>query len=123
MPYAVLLHGAEVAIPGRLPASRSLLAHVVRQAGAGHLGRRLPGRRGPTGGAGPGHAPGGRDPARGRPRPVRPAGRHERARARADLGLPGDGPLVVSVSRLVPRKGMDVLIDAVRRARRSGSPT
>jgi phosphatidylinositol alpha-1,6-mannosyltransferase len=35
-----------------------------------------------------------------------------RARARADLGLPVGGPLVVSVSRLVPRKGMDVLIDA-----------
>jgi phosphatidylinositol alpha-1,6-mannosyltransferase len=35
-----------------------------------------------------------------------------RAAARADLGLPADGPLVVSVSRLVPRKGMDILIDA-----------
>jgi len=33
-------------------------------------------------------------------------------RARVDLGLPAEGPLVVSVSRLVPRKGMDVLIDA-----------
>ena len=32
--------------------------------------------------------------------------------ARRRLGLPRDGPLVVSVSRLVPRKGMDVLIDA-----------
>ena len=41
-----------------------------------------------------------------------PLGEDERARARADLGLPADGPLVVSVSRLVPRKGMDVLIDA-----------
>jgi len=30
MPYAVILHGAEVAIPGRLPLSRPLLAHVVR---------------------------------------------------------------------------------------------
>jgi phosphatidylinositol alpha-1,6-mannosyltransferase len=36
----------------------------------------------------------------------------ERIRARSDLGLPVEGPLVVSVSRLVPRKGMDVLIDA-----------
>ena len=32
MPYAVILHGAEVAIPGRLPLSRSLLAHVVHHA-------------------------------------------------------------------------------------------
>ena len=44
-----------------------------------------------------------------------PLGADERARARADLGLPGRGPLVVSVSRLVPRKGMDVLIDAAAR--------
>ena len=41
----------------------------------------------------------------------------ERAEVRADLGLPADGPLVVSVSRLVPRKGMDVLIDAAVRLR------
>jgi phosphatidylinositol alpha-1,6-mannosyltransferase len=42
----------------------------------------------------------------------RPLSDPERTRARADLGLPLSGPLVVSVSRLVPRKGMDVLIDA-----------
>ena len=30
LPYAVLLHGAEVAIPGRLPGSRSVLARIVR---------------------------------------------------------------------------------------------
>jgi phosphatidylinositol alpha-1,6-mannosyltransferase len=28
------------------------------------------------------------------------------------MGLPVDGPVIVSLSRLVPRKGMDVLIDA-----------
>ncbi len=47
----------------------------------------------------------------------RPLSAGERAAARADLGLPADGPLVVSVSRLVPRKGMDVLIDAAVRLR------
>lgn len=36
----------------------------------------------------------------------------DRASWRARLGLPAVGPLVVSVSRLVPRKGMDTLIDA-----------
>ena len=36
---------------------------------------------------------------------------------RTELGLPTAGPLVVSVSRLVPRKGMDVLIDAAVRLR------
>ena len=29
IPYAVMLHGAEVAIPGRLPAGRELVAHVL----------------------------------------------------------------------------------------------
>jgi phosphatidylinositol alpha-1,6-mannosyltransferase len=47
----------------------------------------------------------------------RPLTADERAEARSDLGLPTDGPLVVSVSRLVPRKGMDVLIDAAVRLR------
>jgi phosphatidylinositol alpha-1,6-mannosyltransferase len=41
----------------------------------------------------------------------------EREAARAGFGLPVEGPLVVSVSRLVPRKGMDVLIDAAVRLR------
>ncbi len=45
-------------------------------------------------------------------RPLSPFEKHE---ARVELGLPSDGPLVVSVSRLVPRKGMDVLIDAAVR--------
>ncbi|HWE65804.1 MAG TPA: glycosyltransferase family 4 protein, partial [Acidimicrobiales bacterium] len=38
-----------------------------------------------------------------------------RRAARARLGLPAAGPLVVSLSRLVPRKGMDVLIEAAGR--------
>ena len=37
------------------------------------------------------------------------------AAVRRRLGLPTGGPLVVSVSRLVPRKGMDVLIQATHR--------
>ena len=42
-------------------------------------------------------------------RPLEPA---QRAEARAALGLPVEGRLVVSVSRLVPRKGMDALVAA-----------
>jgi phosphatidyl-myo-inositol dimannoside synthase len=38
-----------------------------------------------------------------------------RRAARAGFGLPEDGRLVVSLSRLVPRKGMDVLIEAAAR--------
>jgi phosphatidyl-myo-inositol dimannoside synthase len=44
----------------------------------------------------------------------------ERASTRARLGLPGAGPLVLSVSRLVPRKGMDTLIKAAARLRAEG---
>ena len=32
LPYDVVLHGAEVAVPGRLPGGRPLLAHVLRRA-------------------------------------------------------------------------------------------
>jgi phosphatidylinositol alpha-1,6-mannosyltransferase len=37
--------------------------------------------------------------------------------ARSRFGLPAEGPLVVSVSRLVPRKGFDTLIRAAARLR------
>ncbi len=112
LPYAVLLHGAEVAIPGRLPVSRSLLAHAVRDAAlvvsaggypAAEARRALRGRGLPP----VVEVPPGVDLER-----FTPLDAADRASARADLGLPAQGPLVVSVSRLVPRKGMDVLIDA-----------
>ena len=111
-PYAVILHGAEVAIPGRLPVSRSLLAHAVRgsslviSAGgypAAEALRAVRGRGMPP----VVEIPPGVDLVR-----FTPLDAEERSRARSDLGLPLDGPLVVSVSRLVPRKGMDVLVDA-----------
>jgi phosphatidylinositol alpha-1,6-mannosyltransferase len=44
-----------------------------------------------------------------------PMGDADRRAARLQLGLPASGPLVVSLSRLVPRKGMDVLIEAAGR--------
>ncbi len=112
MPYGVILHGAEVAIPGRMPVSRSLMAHVIRgssivvSAGgypAAEARRAVRGRGMPP----VVEIPPGVDLDR-----FAPMDAPQRARARADLGLPGDGPLVVSVSRLVPRKGMNVLVDA-----------
>jgi phosphatidylinositol alpha-1,6-mannosyltransferase len=112
LPYAVLLHGAEVAIPGRLPASRELLAHVLRRSSlvvsaggypAAEAARALRGRGMPS----VVEIPPGVDLDR-----FRPLSPSERSEARRDLGLPTEGPLVVSVSRLVPRKGMDVLVDA-----------
>jgi phosphatidylinositol alpha-1,6-mannosyltransferase len=112
IPYAVLLHGAEVAIPGRLPVSRELVAHVLRHSALVISAGGYPA------------AEGARALRRGVMPPVveippgvdlerfRPLSDSEKWGVRRDLGLPVDGPLVVSVSRLVPRKGMDVLIDA-----------
>ncbi len=115
LPYAVLLHGAEVAVPGRLPVSRQVLARVLERSGlvisAGGYPAAAATRAVGKGAMPPVvEIPPGVDLQR-----FRPLTAGERDRARADLGLDGSGPLVVSVSRLVPRKGMDVLIDAAVR--------
>ena len=112
LPYAIVAHGAEITLPGRLPFTRAILGRVVRGAthviAAGnypraeveHAARRpvaqtviLPGV----------------DLAR-----LRPTDETERAEIRRRLGLPppGHGPLLVGASRLVPRKGFDRVIDA-----------
>ena len=109
-PYAVVLHGAEITVPGRLPGTNLLLRHVLRGAGlvvaAGGYplaeGERAAGRSLPSV-----LVPPGVDTDR-----FRPLSADERAAARRHFGLPDAGPLVVSLSRLVPRKGMDVLIRA-----------
>lgn len=109
-PYAVVLHGAEVTIPGRLPITRTLLNRVLAGAvgviAAGGYpaaeGERALGRALPTTVVPPGVDT-------DRIVPLDPAGKRA---ARAHLGLPLDGLLVTSASRLVPRKGMDVLIRA-----------
>jgi phosphatidylinositol alpha-1,6-mannosyltransferase len=114
LPYALVLHGAEVTVPSRLPPARPVLARVLREAAAviaaGRYpeaeGRRAAGRRMPPVTV----IPPGVDAER-----FRPLDDRERTRARAELGLPPEGRLVLSVSRLVPRKGMDVLIEAASR--------
>src|SRR3954470_6293654 len=114
VPYAVVVHGAEVSVPGRLPGSRPLLAGVLRHAiqviAAGawvaDQAEEVAGRALPTTVVSPGV-----DVERFRPI----ADDGERARVRASFGLPPAGRLVVSVSRLVPRKGMDTLIEAAAR--------
>jgi phosphatidylinositol alpha-1,6-mannosyltransferase len=122
LPYAVVLHGAEVTVPGRLPVSRRMLRRVLGHASlviaAGHYpeaeARRAVGLEdAPDGGAEAGlfaptvQVPPGVDTERFKPLP-----QIERAAARVRLRLPATGPLVSSVSRLVPRKGMDTLIQA-----------
>jgi len=110
-PYVVMLHGAEVTVPARLPLSSSLLRQVVGGAvgivAAGAYPARVVTEL--LGEATPPVAvvPPGVDTER-----FRPLGAAEQAQAREAFGLRPE-PLVLSVSRLVPRKGMDVLIEAV----------
>jgi phosphatidylinositol alpha-1,6-mannosyltransferase len=110
LPYSVVLHGAEVTVPGRVPGARRALGRVLR--GACHViaagsyplaeAERAAGVSLPSTVVAPGvdtdlfH----------------PLGADQRRAARIRLGLPTDGPLVMGISRLVPRKGFDVLIDA-----------
>lgn len=113
LPYGVVLHGTEITVPGRLPVTRPWLARVVSEASlviaAGGYpegeARRAVGKDQPFPPVV--RIPPGVDTAR-----FRPLAAIDRAATRARLGLPGNGPLVVSVSRLVPRKGMDTLIRA-----------
>lgn len=109
VPYQVLLHGAEVTVPGRLPGANLALRRVLR--GAEHViafggypaaeAERAAGRSLPMT-----IVPCGIDSSR-----FRPLDPTERSAIRHRYGLT-NAPLVLGLSRLVPRKGMDVLIDA-----------
>ena len=118
--YAVVVHGAEVTVPGRLPGSRALLRRVLRGAGlvvaAGGYPApeavRAAGVDLPTV-----IVPPGVDVER-----FRPLDEQERVTARQHFALPDDVALVVAISRLVPRKGFDVLIAAADRLASTGRP-
>src|SRR5947209_1380599 len=109
--YAVVLHGAEVTVPARLPAIGASLRRVLRGASGVIAGgaypaaeaRRLGGDELPIT-----EVPPGVDLTRFHPRSP-----PQRAAARAASGLPSGGRVVLALSRLVPRKGFDVVIAAV----------
>jgi phosphatidylinositol alpha-1,6-mannosyltransferase len=114
-PYGVILHGAEVTVPGRVPGPRHALGRVLRGAAVVVAAGSYPAAEG--------------ERAAGRPLPVLsvppgvdtdrfvPIDDDRRRATRRTFGVADDADLVVSVSRLVPRKGMDVLIRAAARLR------
>jgi phosphatidylinositol alpha-1,6-mannosyltransferase len=113
LPYAVVLHGAEITVPGRLPGLQHLLSRVLNKAEI--------------------IIASGNYPAAEASRICRSSKRIEiitpgvdiqrfkvlslaqKAAARKLFGVADDAELIVGVSRLVPRKGFDVLIRAVSR--------
>ena len=110
LPYAVVVHGAEVSVPGRLPLVRLGLRRALRDASlviaCGEFVldevRRVAGTHVPAT-----IVPPGVDIER-----FRPVDSETRRRIRLAHRLPEEGPLVAAVTRLVPRKGMDSLIAA-----------
>lgn len=117
LPYAVVLHGAEVTVPGRLPGSQQVLGRVLRRAAhciaAGSYpareAERAAGRALPTTVVAPGV-----DTER-----FRVLDESSRRAARSRFGIAPDAELIVGVSRLVPRKGFDTAIAAVARMARA----
>ena len=110
LPYAVVVHGAEVSVPGRLPGGRAALRRAMQDASlviaCGQFVldevRRVAGSDVPAV-----IVPPGVDVER-----FRPLSAEERRAARLARRLPAEGQLVAAVTRLVPRKGMDNLIAA-----------
>ncbi len=110
LPYAVVVHGAEVAIPGRLPGLQRLLRRVLDSAAGVIAAGGYPAlecERALSRHVAAFVIPPGVDTER-----FSPVGDQERVGLRGRLGLRPDRSTVVSVSRLVPRKGMDTLVRA-----------
>jgi phosphatidylinositol alpha-1,6-mannosyltransferase len=112
-PYVVIGHGAEISVWGRVPPGNVPARRVLRRAAGVVAAGNYPAR----------------EMVRVAKRPLptlvvppgvdvdrfRPATPEERVKTRARFGLDPDRPLVLGLSRLVPRKGFDVLIDAIAR--------
>jgi phosphatidylinositol alpha-1,6-mannosyltransferase len=111
-PYVVIAHGAEITGYGRMPITRGVSRRILRGAAAIVAAGSYPAREAE-------HAAGqslrtvmippGVETAR-----FHPLDAHERAETRQRFGLDPERPFVLGLSRLVPRKGFDIVIDAVR---------
>ena len=110
-PYVVIAHGAEITVPASLPYLRTRARRVMRAAAGIVAAGGYPARQA-TRVAGRDLSgvivPPGVDGER-----FRPIDDDLRAATRARFGLDPARPLVLGLSRLVPRKGFDVVIDAV----------
>ncbi|MDG2352587.1 MAG: glycosyltransferase family 4 protein [Acidimicrobiales bacterium] len=112
IPYALVLHGAELAIPGKMPVVKSLLANTLKKASlvicAGNYpaeeAERIAKQSLPIA-----IIPPGVDVER-----FCPATSLEKEKIRKDFGIPRTSPVLLALTRLVPRKGIDVLIQAVK---------
>jgi len=110
-PYVVVAHGSEITGYVRVPGSRGRARRVLRGAAAVVAAGSYPARVATEGAARPLAGvviPPGVDGTR-----FVPAESAARAETRRKFGLDPDRPLVLGLSRLVPRKGFDVVIDAV----------
>jgi phosphatidylinositol alpha-1,6-mannosyltransferase len=114
VPYGVVVHGAEVTVPGRIPIVASSLRYVLRHAAVAICAGSYPEsevRRITAEYAPPIiQVPPGVDTER-----FAPLDRARRDDVRRSFGLDEHAFLVSSYSRLVPRKGMDTLIRAATR--------
>lgn len=111
-PYALVLHGAELAIPGKIPVVRSFLANTLKKASlvicAGNYpaeeAERISKQSLPLA-----IIPPGVDVER-----FSPATPSEKEKIRNGLEIPNTSPVLLTLTRLVPRKGIDILIKAVK---------
>lgn len=115
LPYRVVVHGAEITVPSRLPVARQALSYVLRRAehviaAGGYpaaVARNVAGNQLALTVILPGVDT----------RRFVPHDEFHRASARGELGIEHDAQLVLGISRLVPRKGFDILIRAAARLR------
>jgi len=112
LPYAVVLHGAEVSVPSHLPGVRRELRRVIGGAAlvisASRFAEDEARRLVTTGFPATVWVPPGVDTTR-----LVPLSAEQRQATRRRFGFDPTAPLILGVSRLVPRKGFDVLIEAV----------
>ena len=118
LPYAVVVHGAEVTVPRRLPVASNLLRRALRGAEFVISAGSYPAKEASRAAGQPLktiEVPPGVDPTR-----FCPSDAEKRRMDRLRFGLE-QGPLVLSLGRLVPRKGFDRTIEAVASLRKEFS--